>query len=78
VSAGPLPSYQGVTNATGPPVPPPDPGDGELAEVFVTVAVRTSAGPDPGPKRLPVAEASALVNERRAVWGSQPPRGWPG
>ena len=47
-----------------------------LASVFVTTAVRTSAGPGPGHLRVPSAEAAALVNSRRAVYGGQPPRGY--
>jgi hypothetical protein len=41
--------------------------------VYVTNAVRTSQGPGPGPKTLPVSEASALVNMKYAVAGSRNP-----
>jgi hypothetical protein len=76
---GSRPSYQGAANATDPPVPPdPVAGDGDLVEVFCTVAVRTSAGPDVGPKLVPPAEAASLVGRRMAVYGSTGPRGWPG
>ena len=44
--------------------------------MFVTVAVRTSAGPGPGRKRLPLAEAAALVKDKRAIYGTKPPRGF--
>jgi hypothetical protein len=47
-----------------------------LLDVFVTTGIRTSDGPGPGHKRLPRAEASALIRDRRAVHGSQPPRGF--
>lgn len=47
-----------------------------LVDVYLTVAVRTSAGPGPGHKRLPAGEASALVANRRAVYGGQPPAGY--
>jgi hypothetical protein len=43
--------------------------------VYLTNAVRTSAGPGPGPKMLPSPEAGALVRDRLAVYGDQPPRG---
>jgi hypothetical protein len=36
----------------------------DLVAVFVTVAVRTSDGPGPGPKRVPPGEAAALVGEQ--------------
>ena len=41
-----------------------------------TNAVRTSAGPGPGVKYLPPAEAGSLVARRLAVHGDQPPRGY--
>ena len=41
--------------------------------VFVSVAIRTSAGPGPGVKYLPPAEAGSLVARRLAVRGDQPP-----
>jgi hypothetical protein len=47
-----------------------------LVSVFVTNAVRTSAGPGPGHLRVPPAEAAALVSHHRAVYGDQPPRGY--
>jgi hypothetical protein len=52
-------------------------GDGDgLVAVYVTTAVRTSAGPGPGVVRVPSAEAAALVADRRGVYGEQPPRGY--
>ena len=70
----PLPSYAGTANATGPPGPPPAPdGGGEPVQVFLTVAVRTSAGAGPGSKMLPPAEAAALIKMKHAVYGSAPP-----
>jgi hypothetical protein len=53
-----------------------DDGQDRTVPVFVTAAVRTSDGPGPGVKRVPAAEAAALVANRRAVWGDQPPRGY--
>jgi hypothetical protein len=47
-----------------------------LVDVFLTNAVRTSAGPDPGYKRVPPGEAAALVGNRRAVYGDRAPRGF--
>jgi hypothetical protein len=44
-----------------------------LADVFLTMAVRTSDGPSPDHKRLPPGEAAALVARRRAVYGDRPP-----
>ena len=73
----PLPSYAGTSNATGPEPAPLDTSGG-LVPVFVTVAVRTSAGPGPGVRRVPPAEAGWLVAARVAVHGDQPPRGFPG
>jgi hypothetical protein len=68
----------------------PDPGDptlaldtqrepqlatgGGLVEVYLTNAVRTSAGPGPGVVRVPVAEANRLISARCGVRGTQPPR----
>jgi hypothetical protein len=53
------------------------PGDpAALVPVYLTVAVRTSAGPGPGLKRLPPAEAGRLVGMRHAAYGEQPPRGY--
>jgi hypothetical protein len=48
----------------------------ELVTVFLTTGIRTSAGPGPGVKQLPPAEAAALVADRRAVYGEQAPRGY--
>lgn len=72
------PSYEGASNATVPPVPPPAiPDDGsDPVPVFVLVGVRTSAGAGPGVKHLPPAEAARLVAARVAVGGDKPPRGW--
>jgi len=44
--------------------------------VFVTTGIMTSAGPGPGVRRVPPDEAGALVADRRAVHGDQPPRGF--
>ncbi len=41
-------------------------GDG-LVPVFVTTAVRTSASADPGARRVPPAEAAALIRNRHAA-----------
>jgi hypothetical protein len=77
---GPRPSYAGATNAADPPVPPaPAPEDGrEPVPVYLTNAVRTSAGPGPGVKYLPPAEAGSLVARRLAVHGTEPPRSFLG
>lgn len=48
----------------------------EPVSVFVTTAVRTSDGPGPGHKRVPAGEAARLVGDRRACYGSQPPKGF--
>jgi hypothetical protein len=48
----------------------------QLAEVHVNNGTRTSAGPGPGTRWLPSAEAAWLVKNRLAVYGSQPPRGY--
>jgi hypothetical protein len=53
-----------------------DAQDEALVDVYLTVAVRTSAGPGPGHKQLPAAEAGRLVGERRAIYGTQSPRGF--
>jgi hypothetical protein len=45
----------------------------QLVEVFVVNGTRTSAGPGPGPLKLPPLEAGALVRQRLAVYGSRPP-----
>src|SRR6266567_4401642 len=52
---------------------PPGP---QLVTVFVTNAVRTSAGPGPGPKQLPSDEANRIINSKLGVYGSQPPRNY--
>jgi hypothetical protein len=41
--------------------------------VYVTNGTRTSQGPGPGPKTLPVSEANALIGMRFAVPGSRNP-----
>jgi hypothetical protein len=46
---------------------------GTLVSVFLTTAVRTSAGPGPGHRQLPATEAGRLVGERYAVYGSTAP-----
>jgi hypothetical protein len=51
-------------------------GQPETITVFLTNAVRTSAGTGPGPMQLPPAEAAALVADRIAVYGSAPPMGF--
>jgi hypothetical protein len=48
----------------------------QLVTVFLTNAVRTSAGPGPGPKQLPSDEANRLINSKMAVYGDQPPRNY--
>jgi hypothetical protein len=69
----------GASNAAGHAYAPgPGEPDGPLVAVFVINAVRTSAGTGPGALQLPAPEASALVARRYAVYGDQPPRGWPG
>jgi len=71
--------YQAATNLSEPaPVPGPEGQDAELMPVFLTVAVRTSAGPGPGPKHLPRAEAGRLVAMHHAVPGDRPPPNWSG
>lgn len=50
----------------------------ERVTVFVVVGVRTSDGPGPGVKRVPHAEAQALLANRVAVAGDQPPRNYVG
>ncbi len=44
-----------------------------LVTVYLVNATRTLAGPGPGPKELPPAEAAALVAAKYAVHGDQPP-----
>lgn len=53
-------------------VPAPPAGDGEVT-VYLTVAVRTSKGPGPGPLTLPRDEAGRLVAQRYGVYGAEPP-----
>jgi hypothetical protein len=53
---------------------PPD----QLVDVYMTVAIRTSAGPGPGHKRLPAREANLLISRKHAVSGTEPPRGYLG
>jgi hypothetical protein len=69
-----------ATNASPPAYQPEPPAgsDGDRVPVFVINGTRTSAGPGPGVKRLPRAEAGALVTARMAVPGEQPPHGWSG
>ena len=50
--------------------PPPEDG---LVQVYAVVGVRTSAGAEIGPKRLPPAEAGRLVAMRFAVYGDRAP-----
>jgi hypothetical protein len=59
-------------------VPQPVPPGTELADVYMTVAIRTSAGPWPGHKRLPQAEANLLIARKHAVAGTEPPRSFLG
>jgi hypothetical protein len=49
-----------------------------LADVYLTVGVRTSDGPGPGYKRLPQREANLLVARKLAVAGTEPPRSFLG
>ena len=44
-----------------------------MVTVFVTNAVRTSAGPGIGVKQLPATEAGRLVGMKYAVYGDQDP-----
>ena len=48
----------------------------QLVAVYLTSGVRTSAGPGPGVRHVPPAEAAQLVNRRVAVHGDRPPRGY--
>jgi hypothetical protein len=48
----------------------------QLVTVFLTNAVRTSAGPGPGPKQLPSDEANRIINAKLGVYGSEPPRAY--
>lgn len=47
-----------------------------MVPVFVTNAVRTSAGPGPGPKMLPAGEANRLKSAKLAVHGHIAPAGY--
>src|SRR5437868_7063781 len=40
-------------------------------QVYLTVGVRTSQGPGPGPKTLPASEANALIGMKYAVYGDR-------
>jgi hypothetical protein len=53
--------------------PPQAPPDEPLVTVYVVNGTRTSQGPGPGVKQLPPEEASALIRQRFAVYGSKPP-----
>ena len=44
--------------------------------VYLTNAVATSDGSGPGVKRLPPAEAAALVGRKVAIYGPHPPDGF--
>jgi hypothetical protein len=48
----------------------------QLSTVHFNNGTRTSAGPGPGFKRLPPAEAAWLVKNRLATYGDRPPRGY--
>jgi len=62
-----------------PPQPPgPEPEPGDLVPVFVTNGVRTSAGAGPGVRKVPRAEAGALIAARVAIAGERPPPNWAG
>jgi hypothetical protein len=50
----------------------------QLVTIYMTSAVRTSAGPGPGVRTLPAHEANLLVARRFAVHGDQPPRSFVG
>lgn len=41
--------------------------------VFLTNAIRTSQGPGPGVKVLPISEASAIISMKYAVPGDRDP-----
>ena len=45
-------------------------------DIYLTTAVRTSAGPGPGVLHLPASEASRIVNAKLGVLGTAPPRGY--
>jgi hypothetical protein len=48
----------------------------DLVAVYLTVAVRTSAGPGPGVVHVSRDEAARLVAARHGVSGERPPRGY--
>jgi hypothetical protein len=50
-------------------------GDG-LVPVFLTVGVRTSAGPGPGVRRVSPDEASRIVAAKLGVMGETAPAGY--
>ena len=50
-------------------IPPAEP----LVTIYLTNAVRTSAGPGPGVKVLPASEAGAIVAMKYAVYGDRDP-----
>ena len=74
------PSYEAASNAIVPAAPPgqlpPGDDDGDLVEIFLTVAVRCSDGSHHGAHKVPRAEAARLIGMRYAVTGTQPPRGF--
>jgi hypothetical protein len=47
-----------------------------LVAVYLTSAVRTSARPGPGVRRVPPAEAASLVARKHARYGESAPRGF--
>ena len=51
-------------NTAFPVAAPAAPDDSATMDVFVTVAVRTSDGPGPGVKTVPVAEGQWLIRQR--------------
>lgn len=63
-------------SATDPATTPLPAGPPGLVAVYLTNGTRTSAGPGPGVKHLPPAEAGALVRPRLAAYGEQSPRGY--
>jgi len=44
-----------------------------MARIYLTVGVRTNAGPGPGVKQLPASEANALIGMKYAVYGDREP-----
>jgi hypothetical protein len=48
----------------------------DLVAVYLTVAVRTTAGAGPGVVRVPRQEAALLIRQRHGVPGERPPRGF--